>query len=182
MKTVVAGLMVLAVVIAVAAIFTATVTGSKPEKVVKNFTHSIENEDEKLYYSLFDENIKEYKKQNRYYGDEETFSHFISPMVESNEFYTDKCGDDYELTYTIKSFETLSDEELETFNYVLETNFSYVQLPSRVDVLNVEITASGEDGEYKSIYNDFWCMKIKGRWYKVDKTVYSEYEKAKTTP
>lgn len=179
-KTVVIGLLVFAVLLSVAAIFTATVTGSKPEKTVRSFVKAIINENEKLYYSLYDEGIKEYKKENRYYGEEETLENMVSPMHESNSFYEEKCGEDYKLSYTIKSYETLSDEELAVFNEMLESEFSYIKLPTRVDVLNVEITAKGEKGEYTSVYNDFWCMKIKGKWYKVDKTVYTDYEKQQT--
>lgn len=180
-RTVVRALMGFAVVLAVAAIFTATVTGSKPEKVVRNFTRSIQAQDEKLFYSLYDDGIKDYKKENRYYGEEETFENMVIPMGESHEFYKEKCGEDYKLTYSITSFETFSDEELAVFNEMLEKSFSYIKLPARVDLLNVEITAKGEKGEYKSIYNDFLCLKIKGKWYKADKTVYTEYEKIKTT-
>lgn len=179
-KTVVAILMIIAVLISVAAIFTATVTGSKPEKVVRGFVQSVQNQDDKLFYSLYDEGIKEYKKENRYYGEEETFNNMISPMVESDSFYKEKCGENYKLTYSINSFETLSADQLMLFNEMLEENFNYIKLPSRVDILNVEITAKGDKGEYKSVYNDFLCMKIKGKWYKADKTVYTEYEKIKT--
>lgn len=178
-KTVVASLMIFAVVLTIAAIITATVTGSKPEKVVRSFIQSIQKQDEKLFYSLYDEGIKEYKKENRYYGDDETFFNMVSPMSESHLFYQEKCGEDYKLTYSVKAFETLSEEDLELFNEMLEKDFSYIKLPSRVDLLNVEITAKGEKGEYKSVYNDFLCMKIKGKWYKADKTVYTEYEKIK---
>ncbi len=180
-KALVGGLMVFAILLTIGAIFSATVTGSKPEKVIKNFTKSIQTQDEKLYYSLYDEGIKEYKKQNRYYGDEETFKNIVLPMLESDEFYKSKCGGSYKLSYTVKSSQTLPDEELAAFVKMLESNFSYIKMPSRVDILNVEVVAQGEKGEYKSIYNDFWCMKIKGRWYKVDKIVYTEYEKLKTT-
>ncbi len=178
-KTVISVLMIFAVVITVAAIFTATVTGSKPERVVRNFIQSIQKQDEKLFYSLYDEGIKEYKKENRYYGEDETFLNMVSPMSESNEFYTANCGENYRLTYSVKAFETLNDEDLLLFNEMLENDFSYIMLPSRVDLLNVEITAKGEKGEYKSVYNDFLCMKIKGKWYKADKTVFTEYEKLK---
>lgn len=174
-------LLCFATVITILAIFTATVTGSKPEKVVKNFIHSVQNQDEELFYALYDEGIKEYKKENRYYGDEETIAHIVLPMHESHEFYKDKCGDDYKLSYSVKSFETLDDEQLLLFNNILENDFSYIKLPNRVDILNVEIVAKGEKGEYKSVYTDFMCMKIKGKWYKADKTVYTEYEKIKTT-
>lgn len=180
-KALVVALLVFATVISVAAIFTATVTGSKPEKVVRNFIRSVQTQDEKLFYSLYDEGIKEYKKENRYYGDEETFKNMVLPVSESHEFYKEKCGEDYKLTYSIKEFQTIDDEQLQIFTEMLETDFSYIKLPSRVDLLSVEITAKGEKGEYKSVYNDFWCMKIKGKWYKVDKTVYTDYEKIKTT-
>ena len=179
-KALVGGLMIFATILTVVAIFTATVTGSKPEKVIKNFTKSIQSQDDKLYYSLYDEGIKEYKKENRYYGDDETFKNIVLPMTESNEFYKSKCGEDYKLSYTVNSSYTLTEEELGSFKKMLESNFTYIKLPSRVDVLNVEVTARGEKGEYRSIYNDFWCMKIKGRWYKVDKIIYAEYEKIKT--
>ena len=96
-------------------------------------------------------------------------------MEKSDVFYTEKCGEDYKIYYKVTSAQTLSDEDLLDFNDVLENGFGYVEFPSRVDILCIEVVAKGEKGEYKSIYNDFWCMKIKGHWYKVDKTVYNEY-------
>lgn len=177
LKLIVAGLLAFAVVLSIAAIFTATITGSKPERVVKNFVASISAQDEKLYYSLYDDGIKDYKRENRYYGEEETFENIVAPMHESHEFYKENCGESYKLTYSIKSYETLSEEDLVEFQKMLEEKFSYIKSPSRVDLLSVEIYCKGEKGEYTSIYKDFWCMKIKGKWYKVDKTVYSEFEK-----
>ncbi len=174
-------LIALALFISLCAIVTALITGSKPEKVVKNFTRSIQTVDEELYYSLYDDAIKEYKKENRYYGEEETFENMVSVVAESNEFYVEKCGEGYELSYVINSYNTLDETELENFKKVLESEFFYVELPNRVDMLNVEITATGENGEYITVYSDFYCMKIKGKWYKVDKTIYTEYEKDITT-
>ncbi len=168
-------LVIFAAVLVVAAVVTVSFTGSKPEKVVKNFVKSTQTSDKDLYYSLYDDNIKKYKKDNRYFGEEETYAQIVLPMVQSDEFYTEKCGDDYKLTYKVTSTETLSDEDLQRFKDVLESGFGYIEFPSRVDTLCVEVQAKGEKGEYKSVYNDFWCMKIKGRWYKVDKTVYTEF-------
>ncbi len=181
-KTLVASAFIFAVALSVAAILTAVFTGSKPEKIVKNFTSAIETKNENLYYSLFDDDIKEYKKENRYFADEETFENMVSPMYESVDFYTEKCGEDYKLSYTITSSKTLSEAELKDFTECLEKGFSYIKMPSRVELLGVNITVKGDKGEYQSIYNDFWCMKIKGKWYKVDKAVYTEYEKLKTAP
>ncbi len=182
LKTLVVASLVFAVVLSACAIITASVTGAKPEKTVKAFTQAIEGQNEKQYFALFDNNIKEYKKENRYFGDEETFKNVVAPMWESDDFYTEKCGKNYKLTYSITSSTQLTPAEYEQFCRCLENNFSYITLPSRVELLTVEITAEGEKGEYKSIYNDFWCMKIKGKWYKTDKAVFTEYEKAKLSP
>ncbi len=182
LKTMVIISLVFSIVLSVAAVVTAVFTGSKPEKTVKAFASAIQNNDEKLYYSLFDDDIKQYKKENRYFGDEETFDNMVLPLAQSNEFYKKKCGADYKLSYSITSSVELNSEELKAFSECLEGQFSYIKLPDRVELLNVEITAKGELGEYKSIYNDFWCMKIKGKWYNVDKTVYNEYEKLRNSP
>ena len=97
-------------------------------------------------------------------------------MTTSHEFYEQKCGEDYKLTYSVVSSKSLDEDELEVFKDVLENNFSYIEFPSRVEIISVDVVAKGEKGTYTSRYNDFWCMKIKGKWYKVDKTIYAEYE------
>ncbi len=168
-------LLCFAAVLTVVALFTSTFVGSKPEKVVKSFVKSIQSADSDIYYGLYDDNIIRYKRDNRYFGDEETYEHIVSPMIESDAFYTQKCGEDYKLTYTITSNRTLSDEELEAFNGILENGFRYIDKASRVDVLGVEVIAKGSEGEYKSIYSDFWCMKIRGHWYRVDSTISAEF-------
>ena len=175
LKNWITALVIFACVLILAATLTVIFTGSKPEKVVKNLVKATETVDGELYFSLFDNNIKKYKKDNRYFGDEETYVQIIQPMTESNAFYIEKCGENYRLSYNITSSEALSEDELTDFRNVLETGFDYVEFPSKVEILSVEIIAKGEKGTYKSVYNDFWCMKIKGRWYKVDKTVYNEY-------
>ncbi len=168
-------LVLVAVVLVVAAIFTSSFTAAKPEKLIKSFVKATQTADEEMYYNLYDDNIKKYKLDNRYFGEDETFEQMVLPMEQSNTFYVAKCGEGYKLSYNVKSSKTLSDTEKEDFREVLEKSFDYVEFPSRVDVISVEIIAKGEKGEYKSLYNDFWCMKIKGRWYKVDKTIYTEY-------
>ena len=168
-------MVIFAAVLVVVAVVTVSFTGSKPEKVVKNFVKATQTADKDLYYSLYDDNIKKYKKDNRYFGDDETYAQIVQSMEKSDVFYTEKCGEDYKLTYKVTSSLTLSDEDLSDFNDVLENGFGYVEFPSRVDILCIEVVAKGVNGEYKSVYNDFWCMKIKGRWYKIDKTVYTEY-------
>ncbi len=165
----------LAVVLVIAAILTSTFTASKPEKLIKSFVKATQTEDADMYYALFDDNIKEYKLNNRYFAEDETFRQMVLPMSTSHEFYTEKCGEDYKLTYSVISNRTLNETELEGFKEVLENNFSYIEFPSQVDIISVDVVAKGEKGTYTSRYNDFWCMKIKGRWYKVDKNVYTEY-------
>ena len=49
--------------------------------------NAIEADDAKLYYSLYDDQLKEYYKENWYYGDEETFDAVTKPLKESRDFY-----------------------------------------------------------------------------------------------
>ena len=168
-------LCIVAAILVICAVFTATFTGTKAENVVKNFTKSTQSADAELYFSLYDENIKKYKKDNRYFGEEETFEQMVLPMQQSNDFYIEKCGEGYSLTYNVKSSTELTDEQLEVFSDVLGTSFGYIEYPSDVSVLCVEITSNGKNGSYTTGYDDFWCMRIKGVWYKVDKTIYTEY-------
>ncbi len=167
-----------AVVLSISAVLTAVFTSSKPEGVVKNLVKAIETDDKELYVSLYDEYIYEYKKDNRYFGEEETFNNISSPVNESRDFYMEKCGDDFKLKYSVETSKTLGETEALSFSEILENSFGYVAYPSKVEILSVEIIAKGEKGEYKSVYSDFWCMKIKGRWYIVDNSIVSEYTKA----
>ncbi len=167
----------LAVILSVCAVVTAVFTSSKPEGVVKNFVKAIETGDEELYISLYDEYIYEYKKDNRYFAEDETYKQLSAPVKQSKAFYETKCGDDFRLGYSVETSQTLSEEEALRFSEILERSFGYVTYPSKTEILSVEITAKGKNGEYTSIYNDFWCMKIKGKWYMVDKAITAEYLK-----
>ncbi len=177
LKTLVSISLVIALLLSVSAVVTAVFTSSKPEGVVKNFVKAIETSDKELFVSIYDKYLYEYKKEYRYFGHEETFNQLSSAVDESREFYSQKCGSNFKLKYEVKESKSLTDSELTIFNDVLEHSFKYMTFPSQVEILSVEITSNGEEGEYKSIYNDFWCMKIKGKWYIVDKTVSAEYMK-----
>lgn len=179
LKNLLRGLILFASALLLVAIVSSIFTASKPERTVKNFVRAIDNYDEELYFSLFDENIVTYKKENRYFADDETFEQMVLPVSESDAFYKEKCGKKFNLSYTVNESTTLDDKQLQDFCKILETDFNYINLPSKVAILNIEIVAKGEKGEYKSIYNDFCCMKIRGRWYMVDKTIWSEYNSKK---
>ena len=176
LKTVIVSLVSFALVLVIAALLTSTFTASKPERIIKDFVKATQTENADMYYALFDDNIKEYKLNNRYFAEDETYKQMTLPMTTSHEFYEQKCGEDYKLTYSVVSSKSLDEDELEVFKDVLENNFSYIEFPSRVEIISVDVVAKGEKGTYTSRYNDFWCMKIKGKWYKVDKTIYAEYE------
>ncbi len=175
LKSVIAILVAFATVLGIAAVLTASITGAKSENVVETFVKAVRNEDEELYYSLYDEYIKEYNKNNRYFADDETYAQMVLPVKESSDFYVQKCGEEYELSYEITQTTSLDETELQRFKDLLSSRFGYVELPSKVDILNVSIHAEGETGEYTSVYNDFWCMKIKGKWYIVDSAISTEY-------
>ncbi len=157
----------IAFVLAICAIAVGSLTGTKPDKVVKTMVEAIENNDAELYYSLYDEHIKSYYKENFYYGDEETFDAMTKPLQESREFYASKCGEDFSLKYEIVSVEYLSDEELELNNDSLVTLYGYRQLPSKTAVLEFNIEVKGDNGTYKSEYTQFYCSLINGKWYKM---------------
>lgn len=163
------------VLLVIAAVIVVTFTGSKPEKAVKHLVKAIEVEDKDAYYKLYDENIIRYKTDNHYFGEEETYNQIVLPLVQSYEFYKNQCGEDFQLTYYINSERMLNEEELEKFNKLLESEFGYMEFPTRVAVLELELVAEGELGEYKSVYDEFWCMKLKGDWYLVDKMVIVDY-------
>lgn len=164
-KTTVIITVAVAFVLAIVAIVTGAITGSKPDKVVKTMVTSIQTNDAKLYYTLYDNQIKEYYKENWYYGDEETFDAVTKPLNESREFYISKCGEDFSLKYKINDITYISEESLESVNDTLQASFNYSEFPTKVAFLNFEIEAEGEIGEYKSVYEKLACLQINGKWY-----------------
>ena len=164
-KTAVIIIVLVAFVLAVSAVITGAVTGSKPDKVVKTMVTAIETNDAKLYYTLFDEQIKEYYKENWYYGDEETFDAVTKPLNESRDFYISKCGEDFSLKYKINDITYISEESLESVNETLQTSFNYSAFPQKVAFLDFEIEAKGENGTYKTVYDKLTCLQINGKWY-----------------
>lgn len=164
-KTAVIITVAVAFVLAIVAIVTGAITGAKPDKVIKTMVTAIEANDAKLYYSLYDEQIKEYYKENWYYGDEETFDAVTKPLNESRDFYISKCGEDFTLEYKINDITYISDEALEGANENLQASFNYTQFPTKVAFLDFEIEAKGEKGTYKTVYDKLTCLQINGKWY-----------------
>ncbi len=164
-KTTVIICIVVAVVLAISAIATGVLTGSKPGTAIEKMVKAIETDDARLYYSLYDEQIVEYYKENWYYGDAETFDAVTKPLSESRAFYSEKCGEDFTLKYKITDVTYITDSSLEAFNNSLEISFNYSELPSKAAFLDVEIEARGEKGTYKSVYKNFVCIQLGGKWY-----------------
>ena len=165
LKNTVIGIIVVAFILVIAALITASVTGSKPDKVVADLVEAVNHNNESAYYALFDNSLKEYKKNNRYFDEEETISAMTQPLRDSREFYAEKCGDDFKLSYEINHVTYYNDEEIEAFNKQLSDTYGYIKLPDKVAKLKIEITATGEKGAYKSVYTDFLCIKIGGKWF-----------------
>lgn len=164
-KTAVIITVAVAFVLAVSAVITGSITGSKPDKVIKTMVTAIETNDAKLYYSLYDEQIKAYYKENWYYGDEETFDAITKPLNESRDFYISKCGEDFSLKYKINDITYISEEALERANETLKVSFNYSRFPTKVAFLDFEIEAKGEKGTYKTVYDKLTCLQINGKWY-----------------
>ena len=164
-KTTVIITVAVAFVLAISAVITGAITGAKPDKAIKTMVTAIETNDSKLYYGLYDEQIKEYYKENWYYGDEETFDAITKPLNESRAFYISKCGENFSLTYKINDITYISDEALETVNDTLQASFNYSNFPTKVAFLDFEIEAKGELGSYKTVYEKLTCLQINGKWY-----------------
>lgn len=164
-KTAVTVAVVVAFVLAVCAIVTGVFTGSKPSVAIKEMVTAIETNDAELYFSLYDDQIIEYYKENWYYGDEETFDAVTKPLSKSRDFYTEKCGENFTLDYKITDVTYITGETLNSFNNSLEISFDYSKFPSKAAFLNFEIEAKGEKGSYKSVYENFVCLQIGGKWY-----------------
>ena len=164
-KTAVIITVAVAFVLAVSAVVTGAITGSKPDKVIKTMVTAIEADDAKLYFSLYDDQIKEYYKENWYYGDEETFDAITKPLNESRDFYISKCGEGFTLKYKINDITYVSDEALERANESLQASYNYTKFPTRIAFLDFEIEAKGENGTYKTVYDKLTCLQINGKWY-----------------
>ena len=166
-KTSVVIVVAVAFVLALSAVITGALTGSKPHRVIKTMVNAIQLNDQQLYYSLYDDQIKEYYKENFYFGDEETYDAFVSPLTESREFYTARCGADFTLKYKVTNVQYLTDEELEQYNADLSELYNYTKLPKKTAILSVEIEAKGDKGSYKTVYSEIVCSLIGGKWYKL---------------
>lgn len=164
-KTVVIIAVMVAFVLAVSAVITGAITGSKPDKVVKTMVTAIQNNDAKQYYSLYDEQIKGYYKENWYYGDEETFDAVTKPLRDSRDFYISKCGEDFSLKYRIKNVTYIPEESVESVNEALQASFNYSDFAKKIALLDFEIEAKGEKGSYKTVYEKLTCLQINGKWY-----------------
>lgn len=154
-----------AVVLGVCAVATGILTGKKPDTAVSRMVDAINTDNSSLFYSLYDDQLLKYYKDNWYYTDEETFAAVTEPLRASREFYASKCGEDFKIELSITKVRELSDEESETCSEMLVTAFDYEKLPSRIAYVNFEVAAKGELGEYKSVYEYFVCIKLKGKWY-----------------
>ena len=164
-KSTVIVLIVIALVLAVSAVITGSITGAKPDKAIKTMVTAIETNDAELYYSLYDDQIKAYYKENWYYGDEETFDAVTKPLSESRDFYISKCGEDFSLDYKINDVVYITDDTLTSVNNSLKISFNYSEFPTKVAFLDFEINAEGEKGSYQTVYESLVCLQIKGKWY-----------------
>ncbi len=164
-KTFVIGVVIVAALLAVSAVVTGALTGSKPDSVVKKMVTAIQANDAELYYSLYDDQIIEYYKENFYYGDEETFDAVTKSLEKSVAFYTSKCGEDFDLKYKINDVTYLEKAMLDFHKNTLSISHNYKKLPDKVAVITFEIEAKGSEGTYKSVYDNFWCARIGGKWY-----------------
>ncbi len=177
-KAVLSGLIIVAFVLCVVAVVTGVLTGAKPETTVKTLCQAIEENNRELYFNLYDEQIKEYKKKNWYFNDDETYKAITVPLEKSVLFYSQNCGESFKITYKINETTYVSEEELSAFNNMLAETYEYKKLPTDIAKIDFEINVSGESGSYKSVYKDFYCIKIGGKWFRTDAITEQDIETA----
>lgn len=166
LKTVITVTVIFAFLLSVTAITVGILTGAKPQTVVKRLTESIQNNDADLYYSLYDDETKEYCKNYWYFDDERTFENLTEGLDKSITFYTEQCGENFKITYKIKDIKYLEDDELENYISYLSDSYGFKKLPTKAAVLNFDVEVKGDSGEYTSVYDSFYCYKIGGKWYR----------------
>ena len=163
-----------ALILCISAVTVGLLNGSKPEKVVKTMVLSLENESAENYYSIYDEQIKKYNKDNWYFDDDETFSAMTEPLQKTIAFYAEKCGEDFEAEYKINSVTYIENEEFEEYCEILEKSFGYRKLPTQIADVDFVVEVEGSEGAYTSVYDSFVCMKIGGKWYRVYSSVFND--------
>lgn len=165
---------VVAFLLCIIAVTIGLLNGSKPEMLVKTMVLSVKNKDANTYYSLYDEQIKNYNKENWYFDDSETFSAMTEPLEKTIDFYTDKCGKDFTVRYEINEVIYIENEKFNEYCDVLEKSFSYRKLPTEIATVDFVIEVKGSEGEYTSVYDSFMCMKIGGKWYRIYSSVFND--------
>ena len=165
MKSMVLSLIIIAIVLSIASITTGLLTGSKPDGLIKTFANAIEKNNEELYFTLYDEQIKSYNKEYLYFDDEVVLTEMTYSMRRSYEFYKLRCGEEFKLKYVVDSVEYITAEELEEINDYLEETYLYEKAANKGAKLSFTINAKGPLGEYQSIYKDVYAIRIGGKWY-----------------
>ena len=158
----------IAAIIVLVSVLTGILTGSKPGSVIKRSVSATVAADTKEYVSIYDGYYIDYCTQNKYYDDSATFKALSDAMIKSNDFYTKTCGEGYKLSYRVKSTEYFDENALAELNDALALNYAYPKKAKAAAELYVEVTAKGDKGEYTTVYKDYVCIKLGGKWYKSD--------------
>ncbi len=153
-------------IISVISIIVGIVSGKKPQSVIHNMTKAITENDEDMYFSLFDGEYLEYKKECIYFTDDELLKGITEPMYETDEFYKKECGDDYKIKCRFDSVSDVDEKGIKKINDYLTEMYGYKKSVTDAAVLNFSVIAKGEKGKYESVYRDFYCIKIGGKWYR----------------
>lgn len=166
LKSFTATLIAVAVIIALISGIVGIATGGKPESVLKLLSSSIEEKNSEKYSELYDEFYKEYEKEYRYYSDDELNAALCEPLFESVRFYEKTCGEDFKIKYRQDSIRYITGEELDAINETLLNDYGYYKTCTKAAVIDFSLEVKGSLGEYTTVYKNFYCIKLSGKWYK----------------
>lgn len=165
-KSIVATFIATAVIIALVSGIVGIATGGKPESVLKLISSATEEKNSEKYLGLYDEFYKEYEKENRYYSEDELKAALCEPLFESAGFYEKTCGEDFKIKYKQESIRYITGEELDAINEALLNDYGYYKACSKAAVIDFSLEVKGSLGEYTTVYKEYYCIKLSGRWYK----------------
>lgn len=174
MKSVVLTLIIIALVIAVVSGAVGIATSAKPQSTLELLCEATQENNSGKYLGIYDESYLAYAKENEYYSDSALREALCEPLVKSVEFYTSTCGEGFKVSYSVDNIVYVKAEELEALNSVLFDEYGYYKECKNAAVIDFSVTAKGENGEYTSVYKNFYCIKISGKWYKAPRLLAEE--------
>lgn len=152
----------------------AVISKEHPEKVAFSYARCVENNDAYGYSLLLCEEYKSFKLKHVYYTQEELYKALKSTLFEVNEFYKEKCGDDFTVKCKVTDTVYADDKMIGEINSYCRENLLFEKEIEKAAKLKVTLDVGGGEGKYTTVITDFICVKTDGIWYFVPDCPYKD--------